>query len=199
MARLNLDQLSKRFHYDKEAARKSEAWFQEQTRILMNQVSPNSIMANADRRVGFLLPGHMYLYHYFPQGAKELPYYDTFPLCLPFSKDSETFTGLNLHYLPPKIRVVLLKNLLDFASNKKLDEGTRLRLSWEYIGGVSKYRGANVAVKKYRYDHMQSMFLHIPAQQWFNAVMLPLERFNMGENATFVDKKQVWQQSMRYL
>jgi hypothetical protein len=199
MARLNLDQLSKRFTYDKEAARKSQDWFAEQTRILTNQVSPASIMANADRRVSYLTPGHMYLFHYFPIGAKTLPFYDTFPLIIPISKTDTNFTGINFHYLPPKVRVVLLKNLLDFATNKKLDEKTRLRMSWSYIGGISKYRGVNTAVKQYRYDCLESMFLHVPATQWFNAVMLPLERFNTGENAVFIDKKQVWQESMRYL
>lgn len=199
MARLNLDQLSDRFSYDKTAASKSLEWFAEQTRILTNQVSPMSIMANNKRRVSFLIPGHMYLFHYFPIGSKTLPYYDTFPLVLPFSKDDSTFTGLNLHYLPVKVRIVLLKNLLDFATNKKLDEKTRLRLSWDFIGGVSKYRGASAAVKKYRYDCMESMFLHIPADQWFNATMLPIERFNTGETARYIDKKLVWQESMRFM
>lgn len=167
--------------------------------MLGNQVSPNSLMSDGSKKTTYLIPGNMYLFYYFPKGAKELPFYDTFPLVIPFSQSSETFTGINFHYLPVKVRVVLMKNLLDFASKKELDDKTRLRLSWNYIGGVSRFRGVNTAVKQYRFDHMESQFLMIPATQWFNAVMLPVERFNQGENSVYVDKKYVWQQSMRYL
>jgi len=199
MARLNLDQLSKKILFDKDAAKKSQAWFAEQTKYLTNQVSPNSLMMNADRLKTRFIPGQMYMYYYHPKGAAELPYYDSLPLIFPFSTDEETFTGINFHYLPVKVRVVLLKNLLDFATSTKLDEKTRLKLQWDYIGGISRYRGVNLAVKKYRYDHVQSQFLFIPANQWFNAVMLPMERFNTGSNMVYFDKNIVWRESMRFL
>jgi hypothetical protein len=199
MARINLDQLAKRRLYDKDAARKSQAWFQEQIKYLGDAVSPNAIMSNAERRRDYIIPGQMYLYFYHPKGIKDLPYYDVFPLVLPFSRDAETFTGINFHYLPTKLRVVLLKNLLDFATDKKLDEKSRIQLQWQFIGNVSKYRGVQAAVKKYRYDHVQGQFLFIPATQWFNAVMLPVERFRTGPTMSFISKDIIWQDSQRYM
>lgn len=199
MPRINLDQLAKKVLHDKSAARQSQQWFAQQVKSLGDKVSPNSVMANSGRRQSYLIPGQMVMYFYHPKHIDTLPYYDTFPLVIPFSETAETFTGLNFHYLPPKVRVVLLKNLLDFATNDKLDEKTKLRMSWNYIGGVSKYRGVNSAVKMYRYDHVQSQFLFVPAPQWFNAVMLPFERFNTGPNLIKVDKNYVWRQSMTYL
>ena len=139
------------------------------------------------------------VYFYHPKGVDTLPYYDTLPLVMPFSEDAETFTGINFHYLPPKVRVVLLKNLMDFATSANVKEDTRLKLQWAYIGGISRYRGVNLAVKKYRKDHVQSQFLFIPATQWFNAVMLPVERFNTGPTMKYIQKDIVWQDSMRYL
>ena len=156
-------------------------------------------MANGRRLHSNLVPGQMALFSYFPKGAETLPYYDVFPLVIPFAQDATSFTGINFHYLPVKMRVVLLKNLLGFATNKTLTEKTKMRLSWQFIGGVSKYRGVNAAVKKYRFDHLESQFLFIPADQWFNAVMLPIEKFNTGKDAVYVDKNLVWRDSIKYL
>lgn len=162
-------------------------------------MSERSIMATPGRQRYNIMPGKMYLYQYYPIGVKTLPYYDAMPLVIPFSADDTTFTGLNFHYLPYKVRYVLLKNLLDFATNKKLDEKTRLKLSWSYVAGVGKYRGVSSAVKKYRYDRVMSHFLEIPSDQWFMALLLPIERFKTGENMQYLDKNYVWQQSMQYL
>lgn len=199
MARIDLDKLATRVLYDKSAAKKSQQWFADQVKYLGNAVSPNSVMANGARRRSYLIPGQMVMYFYHPKHIDTLPYYDTFPLIFPFAQTAETFTGINFHYLPTKARVVLLKNMLDFATNDKLDEKTRLRFQWDYIGGISRYRGVNAAVKMYRYDHVQSQFLFVPAQQWFNAVMLPFERFNTGSNMIKFDKNVVWQKSMTNL
>lgn len=199
MARINLDQLSQRRTYDKDSAKKSQQWFQEQIRYLGNAVSPNSLMSNAARRQDYTVPGQMYLYFYHPKGIDTLPYYDTFPLVIPFSEDAETFTGINFHYLPPKIRAQLLKALLGFSTDTKLTEKTRLRFQWQYVAGISRYRGINAAVKKYRKDHVQSQFLFIPATQWFNAVMLPVERFNAGKGMSYFDKSLVWRDTNQYL
>ena len=195
MARINLDQLAKRVVYDKSAARKSQAWFAEQVKYLGHTVSPNSVMSNSARSRNFLIPGKMTMFFYVAKTRDELPYYDTFPLIFPFSQDAETFTGINFHYLPVKLRVVLLKNLLDFATDKKLNEQTKLRLQWQFVSGLSRYQGVENAVKKYRFDHVQSQFLLVPAPQWFNAVMIPFERFVVGEQARRVDKNYVWRQA----
>lgn len=199
MARINLDQLSKRRKYTKDDAKRSQAWFAEQVRYLGNAVSPNSIMSASNRKKDYFIPGQMYLYYYHPVGVDTLPYYDILPLVIPFAEDEHTFTGINFHYLPPKVRYVLLSKLLDFATSDKLDEKTRLRMQWNFIGGISRYRGVSAAVKKYRKDHVQSQFLMVPADQWFNAVLLPVERFRTGSGMSYLDKNIVWKDALRYL
>lgn len=195
MARINLDQLANRVKYNKSAARNSQAWFAEQVKYLGNITSPNAVMANSQRTRSYLIPGRMTMFFYYAKNRDTLPYYDTFPLILPFSQDEETFTGINFHYLPTKMRVILLKNLLDFSSDKKLNEQSKIRMQWQFVSGMAKYQGVDQAVKKYRFDHVQSQFLFVPAPQWFNAVMLPFERFVAGSAGRKVDKTYVWRQS----
>jgi len=199
MGRINLDQLSKKRQYTKQDARRSQTWFADQLKYLQNQVSTTSLMSNTQRRKDYIIPGYMYMFFYQPIGVDTLPYYDIFPLILPFSEDATTFTGINFHYLPVKVRYVLLKNLLDFSTSSKLDEATRIRVQWNYIRGVSRFAGVSSAVKKYRKDHVQSQFLQVPADQWFNAVMLPVEKFNTGPSMIYIDKNLVWRDSLRYL
>lgn len=196
MPRANLDQLSKTIKFDKSAAKKSLAWFEDQIKYLKTRISPNSLMLNSQRQKTTIVPGQMYLYFYHPIGVDTLPYYDTFPLVIPFSEDDSTFTGLNFHYLPPKMRVQLLANLLDFSTDKKLNEKTRMKFQWSFIAGASRYAGVSAAVKKYRKDHVMSQFLFIPADQWFNAVMLPVEKFSTGSNKRSFSKSIVWQDSI---
>lgn len=197
MARINLDQLAKRVLHDRKAALKSQAWFSQQVKYLGDAVSPNSVMQNSSRTRSSIMPGYMHMFFYNPKYAAELPYYDTFPIIFPFSKDAETFTGINFHYLPVKMRVVLLRNLLEFATDSKLKEDTKMKLQWHYVANLARFAGVSSAVKKYRLDHVQSHFLFVPAQQWFNAVMIPFERFKSGESGTFVRKESVWADTTR--
>lgn len=199
MAKLNLDKLSHKYNYTKEDAKRSLGWFSEQVRNLSTKVNATSLMSNGKRRRDYFIPGQMYLYYYHPIGIDKLPYFDAFPLVIPFSEDETTFTGINFHYLPTKVRFLLLKNLLDFATDAKMNEKTRLRLQWSYIGGISRYRGVNMAVKKYRKDHVQSQFLMVPADQWFNAIMLPVEQFSSGRGMMPINNNIVWKDSMRFL
>lgn len=199
MPRYNLDKLKEKVRYSPQDYKKSREWFAEQAKKLGGMVSQNSLMSSANQLRGRFIPGKMYMYEYYPIGVKTLPYYDIFPLVIPFSADENTFTGLNFHYLPYKVRFVLLKNLLDFSNSQKLDERTRLRLSWEYVAGISRYRGVSSAVKKYRFDRVQTQFLEIPGDQWFMSLLLPVEKFNTGTGMFYMDKNYVWQQSMKYL
>ena len=48
------------------------------------------------------------IFDYKPIGSDKLPYYDKTPLVIPLYGDAKTFTGLNLHYLPPKFRAKVL-------------------------------------------------------------------------------------------
>jgi len=178
----------------KEAAIKSKAWFQQQALLLGRQNLTAAKVLNSDsaRVKNTIVPGSMYMFIYDPKGKDELPYYDKFPLVLPFKKVAGGFLGLNLHYLPYQPRMILLQRLMDFVSDRNMNENTRIRYSWSLINGVSKFKSAEPCVKHYLIDHVKTTFRKIDANDWATAIMLPVEQF-VGAN-----KNRVWKDSMGY-
>jgi hypothetical protein len=114
-------------------------------------------------------------------------------LVFPFSKTQDGFIGLNMHYLPYKLRIVLLDRLMTFKSNNRLDETTRLKYSWQVIDGVSRFAAAQPCVKQYLMGHVRSQFRQISSGDWATAMLLPVERF-VGAN-----KQEIWSQSTRII
>lgn len=201
MARQTLDQVfNAKFvpvRVTKEDANRSQAWFNQKIKQLGDRVSQASLMSNSNRRGTSIMPGYSYLYWYRAKYEEELPYYDQFPLVLPFATDGESFTGLNFHYLDPRIRIFLVKNLLEFTTNKKLNETTKIQFSWNLIRGAAKFGPCKAAVHKYLYSHVQSQFLNIPMDQMMTACLMPVERFVSGSGGYYYNKSLVWQDSRR--
>lgn len=140
--------------------------------------TPTRVMENSkDRMVTQVTPGEMYLFNYDPKLKKTLPYYDTFPLIFPLESHGKSFLGLNLHYLPLRQRAVLMDALYALASDKKYDENTKLKISYDILKGSSKTRFFRPCVKRYLRSHVKSRFLKINAKEWDIALFLPLQRF----------------------
>jgi hypothetical protein len=126
----------------------------------------------------------MFLYD--PKYKDVLPYYDTVPLVLPFSKTPDGFIGINLHYLPYSARFRLLGDLKQLASDKKINEFTKIKISWQILNSSSKYLAATSAVKRYLNAHLRSRFLKVNFEDWETAAMLPVEGFRKRS------KNRVW-------
>ena len=95
------------------------SWFKEKIKSLLNpdvnkkqelKEKSKEILDN-DERVDKFEVGKMYLFHYDPKWKNVLPYYDTFPLILMMGNANKGFYGINLHYLPTNLRMLLLSNL----------------------------------------------------------------------------------------
>jgi hypothetical protein len=106
-----------------------------------------------------------------------MAYYDRFPLVIPIEEYNDGFLGLNLHYIHPKQRMILLDKLSETANNKKYDKTTKLRLSYEYLAASSKAFEAQPFIKRYLYNHIESRFLEVSADEWDIAALLPVETF----------------------
>lgn len=193
MANPILDVFKQNSYDIKVASTRSKAWFQTQVNAL-NKQNPNSqniLKSDISYLTTNIIPGHMYMFLYDPKLKNELPYYDAFPLVLPFAKTDDGFIGLNLHYLPYQPRAQLLSRLLEYANNSKLNDATRIKYSWGLIQGVSKFKWAEPCVKRYLYSHVKSRLRKIPGQDWTTAVLLPVEQFVGATKST------VWKDSMR--
>ena len=86
-----------------------------------------------DRMTSMPLVGSMYMYGYTAKTRDKLPYYDRMPLIFPYRKVKGGFYGLNMHYLPPKLRAKFFDRLLDYSNNEKYDSTTRLRLKYSFL------------------------------------------------------------------
>lgn len=174
-------------------AQKSSSWFQGQAKLLAGQgIAPLTLIkSDAAKNVSRVTPGELYLFMYDAKHQDTLPYWDMFPLVFPMSRTKDSFIGLNMHYLPYQIRVQLLDKLMDFKTNNKLNENTRLRYSWDLINGASRYPHVKSCVHKYLISHLQTPLKKIDSADWATAMMLPVERF-VGAS-----KQRVWSESLR--
>lgn len=165
-------------------------WYQTQVRSL-NRAStqPNKLMQNTPSLTTTLIPGNMYMFFYEAKLKDKLPYWDQFPLVLPFRRVQGGFYGINLHYLPYVMRFRLLGALHDRATDGKITETTRIRTNWRLLISMSNIAPIQACVKHYLFDQVQSKFLQIKYPDWVVASLLPVERF-VGAN-----KAQVWRES----
>ena len=164
-------------------------WFLRNVRQLgtaMN-VGPMRILGdNLANQSSAIAPGQMIMYTYDPKYKKTLPFYDTFPLVLPFAADETHFTGINFHYLYPRTRALLLNKLMEFVNDDRLTPNAKIQVSWNLLKNAGKFPEIQPAVKQYLFSHVKSRFLIVPPQDWMSAVFIPCERFHKASN------QQVW-------
>lgn len=139
------------------------------------------------------LLGRMYHFAYNPKLKSVLPYYDRNPLVIVMDIAGGGFQGLNLHYLAPKVRLLLLNKLMVFATNKKMNETTRLRVTYSLLKGVAKYKEFKPCVKNYLFSHLSTKFALIPASDWENAVFMPTARFvGASNNKVYQNSRRIY-------
>jgi len=170
---------------------RSVQWYRDNVKAIYGKVSSKDLMKNVDRLTTKIEPGKMYMFFYDPKLKDKLPFYDTFPLVLPFRAMPDGFIGLNFHYLPYMARTALLNKLMEYATDTKMNDKTRIAASWSILQNASTSSFVQPAVKRYLYNHVKSRFLSVYADEWATAIMLPVETF---EKAT---ANQVWADSRR--
>jgi len=136
--------------------KKAREWFRKKARQLTNV---NKLDLIADERLTQMkVPrtGKMYMFTYDPKTKQQLPYYDTFPLILFVDTYDRGFRGLNMHYLPPPARARLFDALLETANNKKFDDSTKLKISYQILKSTEKYKAFRPCFKRYLTGHVKS-------------------------------------------
>jgi len=149
-------------------------WYKTQVREL-GGASPNKLLQSG-KFAARIIPGNMYLFKYDPKD-KDLPFYDMFPLVIPFTRTEGGFMGINFHYLPYMMRVNILKEFNRFATDKKITERTRIRLSYRVIESTRMFRFIKPAIRHYLGQQLRSRLMIIPFPDWVVASQLPVQRF----------------------
>ncbi len=148
-----------------------------------------ALMQDRERLKDKSMIGRMYFYFYDPKMKDVLPYYDRFPLVIPIERYQDGFLGLNLHYISPRQRVILLDKLSHFLNNHKYDETTRIELTYNVFKNATTIFEGIPCIKKYLYKNVKSRFLEITADEWDIAALIPFEYFSGAS------KNQVWADS----
>ena len=153
----------------------SRAWLRAKVKDL--KPTSSGLMRDKDRLKNTSMIGKMYFYFYDPKTKDSMPYYDRFPLVIPIERYNDGFLGLNLHYIHPKHRMILLDKLSDTTSNDNYDEKTKLKINYRYLAAASRIFEANPCIKRYLFTQIESRFLEITADEWDIAAKLPVESF----------------------
>jgi hypothetical protein len=164
------------------SSKKSKIWFRDKVKEL--RITPKEIVKETDRYSSRAMIGKMYFYFYDPKTKDVLPYYDKFPLVIPLERYSDGFLGLNLHYVPPRMRLAILGNLWKRLNNQRMDETTRLRISYDYISQLRSFPLMRPCIKRYLNQYVRSRIVEIYPNEWNSCVMLPFERFAKATKKT---------------
>jgi hypothetical protein len=162
---------------------KARTWLSQKISSL--NASSRNLMQNRKRLKDDSVIGKMYFFYYDAKTKDSLPYYDRFPLVIPIEQYQNGFLGLNLHYIHPKQRIILLDNLSNTLNNNNYNETTKLRINYDYLTRASRVFQAMPCIKRYLYSNITSRFLEISADEWDIAALLPVENF-VGANSTKV-------------
>jgi len=168
----------------------SRDWFRDTA--TKTKVTPESVIRGEKARYkNRVIMGKMYLFNYDPKYKETLPYYDRYPLIFPVEKTDNGFYGINMHYLPLKLRAVLMDALYSLSRDKRYDEKTRLKLSYDILNSVAKYKAFRPTFKRYLTNHVRSRFIEISSAEWDIALMLPLQIFAKSSSS------KVWADSRK--
>ena len=167
-------------------------WFRSivnRTKGAFSSETPQKILTRSEQLASKSVLGKLYCYSYDPKHKATLPWYDTFPLVFPIERYNDGFLGLNFHYLAPKDRAILMDQLKMYATNKKYDETTKLKLTYNMLKGFTKIKRAKPTIHRYLTSKIKSKFVLVNADEWEVALFLPVERFRKAS------KKEVWAHS----
>ena len=178
----------------------AQDWFRQTVRQLFGErtirgreelVQADEATTRSPQQIRSLRAGRMYMFVYNPKLRKQLPVYDRFPMIFVLEFRRQGFLGINLHYLPLKLRAGLFNELTTLMNTQNLNENTRLRLSYQIIKNATKYHNALPLVREYLNKHVRSRMLEVHARDWEVALFLPAEQFKKkGKHTVWAETRK---------
>jgi len=170
-------------------------WYRNQASgISKSQANPDRLIREmgSDRYRNQFRMGNMYMFAYDPKHKDTLPYYDRYPLIFPINKASGGFLGINFHYLPLPLRAKLMDQLYSVTSNKLYNETTRLRINYDLLNGVAKFKEFRPTVKHYLTSQMRTRLVYINPTEWDIALFLPSPAFvGANKSKVYADSRRI--------
>jgi len=169
----------------------SQKWFRKKAQELVMPNRKALLKDDALERTGRNIRGNMYMYFYDPKFKETLPYYDRFPLTIMIDPAPGGFYGLNLHYLNYPVRARFLDELMNLAPNNVKDTTRLVKLRYDLLQSVKKYKEFKPCFKHYLGKHVVSQFSRVPMTDWEIAIFLPVEQFKKKS------KTSIWNESLK--
>jgi len=159
-------------------ARSKEAntWFQKKAKAL-GPIGASKMLKDDRLEKSEAKSGDMVMYVYDPKTKATLPYYDTFPLTIVVGPAKDGFYGINLHYLPPKVRAIFLDKLGDITNNKKFNSTTKFKITYNLLKATKNYKYFKPCFKHYLTKHVNSSVMKVSAEEWNIAIFLQTAQF----------------------
>lgn len=173
-------------HIDFNSVKDANNWYRrEALKVNKADIDRNKIMdtAKAFRTFTELRDpqslGKMFIYQYDPKLKDILPFYDTFPLVFPIGFYKDGFLGINLHYLAPRERAVLMNAIYEHTQNQAVKAKDKPALIYNTLSSAPHlFKKYNVCVKRYLANHViNSRYQYINPNDWDKALMLPMQKW----------------------
>lgn len=165
----------------KRYSEESLKWFSKYIPRSYNNVKTSVMFRDRKMWTKKVVLGKMYFFEYDALHKDTLPVWDRYPIIFPFGTEKKNgvsyLYAINLHYLPPAMRLKAMIALLSLRNEKRYRESTKLHMTWELLKGMAGSKMFEQCVHCYRYDQLVSTFVEIPSQSWSIAVFLPLQRW----------------------
>lgn len=172
--------------------KEAQDWMRKEAgKTKVNPIS-NIMKTSTDRFRTTPYPGHLYMFYYDPKHKNTLPYYDQYPLIFPIEMYKDRFLGLNMHYLPYELRGQLMDLLFETRNNNKMNESTKLKLSYQIVKSISDVPLFKPTIKMYLKSHVRSRMVWVDPKEWHFALFLPTQKFQKASvSQVYADSREI--------
>lgn len=175
----------------------AKEWFKERLRrLIKGQRDPETEHQEAIRSYSDMTSyvtnpfGRLSYFIYKAEYDKQLPYWDRTPLTIIYNEDELHMYGINLHYVHPKVRALILESLLEKLMNANKPEAY-LDVSYSIMKSLITLKYIKPCLKTYLKKNMQSKPIILRPETWQKAIMLPTATWERGTD------RKVWTASAR--
>jgi len=135
------------------------------------------------------MKGKMYAFLYTPKHKIKLPYYDRWPLIIPYRPSRMNYIyAYNLHYLHPKLRLKVLYKLSPKFKNMVDKDFVPFRDKIDMMSlGSKNLKNLKACARTYLKSNLVGQPMEFSAETWPAAMFLPVAQFMKVR-----DKQKIW-------
>lgn len=159
---------------------RARQWFRKTARHVQSVNVNRLLEGTPSRHHTKLTPediGQLFVYWYDAKLKDKLPYWDQFPLMIPFRVEADHFLGYNLHYISPYRRALVFNSLYKIAYRDDKNRIWKLNATYDMLGSISRLDWLRPCIKMYLNSHVRSRFMWLRPEEWDTAISLPMARF----------------------